>query len=656
MSAATEIDRVRAIVDPIASDLHLDVYDIERRGGTIRITLDSPAGSERGINMDELALATRLISRQMDEVDPIPGHYTLEVTSPGLERQLRTAAHFQREIGKKVTVRLADPSADPRRVDGQLVSADERTATLLLDSGDERSIDITAIDKARTVFEFGSKPKPGKPKPGAPKAGADIKGDEESEVVGFEVTQFEEGDATVMSNLDMSEAIGLLAQEKGLSEDALLHVLVDALASAYKRRPDAADEVVVEVNPETMEFSFIAYDVDEDGNWVNERDDTPKKEELGRIAAQTFRQVMSQRIREVESERKFEEYANREGDIVTGIIQRTDARYTLLDLGRAEALLPQAEQVPFERPAQGDRQKAYIVEVRRTPKGPQIVVSRTHPGLIKRLFELEVPEIADGIVEIKACAREPGHRTKIAVWSNDHNVDPVGACVGARGGRVRMVVNELRGEKIDIVPFSEDLADFVAKALSPAKVSQVIISEDGTQADVIVPDHQLSLAIGREGQNARLSARLTGVRVDIRSETQLAEGIPSGGRDADVEYADGEWIANAETGEMEWHAADGSVVSESDWQAQIDVPADGAVTADDGTPAEGGSDGITTEEIAAGTAEVVADTAALDEAVGAIEETELDAETAAEIDEPAAATAEVVDVETEDVNDKDDDA
>ena len=348
-----------------------------------------------------------------------------------------------------------------------------------------------------------------------------------------------------MSNLDMSEAIGLLAQEKGISEDALLHVLVDALASAYKRRPDAADEVVVEVNPETMDFSFIAYDVDEDGNWVNERDDTPKKEELGRIAAQTFRQVMSQRIREVESERKFEEYANREGDIVTGIIQRTDARYTLLDLGRAEALLPQAEQVPFERPAQGDRQKAYIVEVRRTPKGPQIVVSRTHPGLIKRLFELEVPEIADGIVEIKACAREPGHRTKIAVWSNDHNVDPVGACVGARGGRVRMVVNELRGEKIDIVPFSEDLADFVAKALSPAKVSQVIISEDGTQADVIVPDHQLSLAIGREGQNARLSARLTGVRVDIRSETQLAEGIPAGGRDAEVEYADGEWIANA---------------------------------------------------------------------------------------------------------------
>lgn len=398
-----------------------------------------------------------------------------------------------------------------------------------------------------------------------------------------------------MSNLDMSEAIRLLAQEKGLTEDSLLHVLVDALASAYKRRPGAADEVVVEVDPQTMEFTFTAYDVDEDGNWVNERDDTPKREELGRIAAQTFRQVMSQRIREVERDRKFEEYANREGDIVTGIIQQTDTRYTLLDLGRVEALLPQAEQVPFERPQPGDRCKAYIVEVRKTAKGPQIVVSRTHPGLIKRLFELEVPEIADGIVEIKACAREPGHRTKIAVWSNDHNVDPVGACVGARGGRVRMVVNELRGEKIDIVPFSEDFHDFVAKALSPAKVTQVIVSDDGTQADVIVPDHQLSLAIGREGQNARLAARLTGVRIDIRSETQLAEGLPArGGEEAEaVEYAEGQWVTNAESGEMEWHAADGSVMSEAEWTAQqeaaqaaIDAEATGEEPADDAPAAE----------------------------------------------------------------------
>ncbi|MEE3069076.1 MAG: transcription termination factor NusA [Actinomycetota bacterium] len=374
-----------------------------------------------------------------------------------------------------------------------------------------------------------------------------------------------------MSNLDMSEAIKMLAQEKGLSVDALLQVLVEALASAYKRRPDAADGVQVGVDPDTMEFTFTAYDLDEDGEWVNPRDDTPNKAELGRIAAQTVRQVMSQRIREVERDRKFEEYANREGDLVSGIIERTEARYALLDLGRVEALMPQAEQVPYERPNRGDRSKAYIVEVRKTAKGPQIVVSRTHPGLIKRLFELEVPEIADGVVELRACAREPGHRTKIAVWSNDHNVDPVGACVGARGARVRMVVNELRGEKIDIVPFSDDLADFVSKALSPAKVTQVVISDDGTQADVIVPDHQLSLAIGREGQNARLAARLTGVRIDIRSETQDADGETSGGYAAElgnVEYAEGEWVENAESGEMEWHAADGSVISQAEWAAQ----------------------------------------------------------------------------------------
>ncbi len=381
-----------------------------------------------------------------------------------------------------------------------------------------------------------------------------------------------------MSNLDMSEAIRMLASDRGISVDSLLQVLVEALATAYKKRPGAAEEVIVGVNPENMEITFTAYDVDDDGNWINERDDTPKKDELGRIAAQTFRQVMSQRIREVERDRKFEEYANREGDIVSGIVQKTDTKYTLLDLGRVEALLPQAEQVQGETREPNARLKAYIVEVRKTPKGPQIVVSRTHPGLIKRLFELEVPEIADGVVEMKACAREPGHRTKIAVWSNDHNVDPVGACVGARGGRVRMVVTELRGEKVDIIPFSDDLPDFIAKAMSPAKVTEVRLSEDRTQADVIVPDFQLSLAIGKMGVNANLAARLTGVRLDVKSETQAAAdgtsyvAAASSPTDATSGFAEGEWVTNTETGAMEWHAADGSVVSQEQWAATSDAP------------------------------------------------------------------------------------
>ncbi len=376
-----------------------------------------------------------------------------------------------------------------------------------------------------------------------------------------------------MSNMDMSEALRMLAADRGITIDALLQVLVEALATAYKKRPGAADEVIVGVNPDNMDITFTAYDVNDDGEWINERDDTPKKDELGRIAAVTFRQVMSQRIREVERERKFEEYANREGDIVSGTVQKTDTRYTLLDLGRVEALLPQAEQVLGETREPNARLKAYIVEVRRTPKGPQIVVSRTHPGLIMRLFEMEVPEIADRIVEIKSCAREPGQRTKIAVWSNDKAIDPVGACVGARGGRVRMVVNELRGEKVDIIPFSEDKRDFIAKAMSPAKVTEVRLSADETQADVIVPDFQLSLAIGKMGVNATLAARLTGVRIDIKSESEAAaegNGVVRRAAEPQAEslYAEGEWKTNTDTGAMEWHAADGSILSQEQVAAQ----------------------------------------------------------------------------------------
>ena len=376
-----------------------------------------------------------------------------------------------------------------------------------------------------------------------------------------------------MSNMDMSEALRMLAADRGITLDALLQVLVEALATAYKKRPGAADEVIVGVNPDNMDITFTAYDVNDDGEWINERDDTPKKDELGRIAAVTFRQVMSQRIREVERERKFEEYANREGDIVSGTVQKTDTRYTLLDLGRVEALLPQAEQVLGETREPNARLKAYIVEVRRTPKGPQIVVSRTHPGLIMRLFEMEVPEIADRIVEIKSCASEPGQRTKIAVWSNDKAIDPVGACVGARGGRVRMVVNELRGEKVDIIPFSEDKRDFIAKAMSPAKVTEVRLSSDETQADVIVPDFQLSLAIGKMGVNATLAARLTGVRIDIKSESEAAaegNGVVRRAVETTTEslYAEGEWKTNTDTGAMEWHAADGSILSQEQVAAQ----------------------------------------------------------------------------------------
>ncbi|MHB1485941.1 MAG: transcription termination factor NusA [Acidimicrobiales bacterium] len=362
------------------------------------------------------------------------------------------------------------------------------------------------------------------------------------------------------TNFEFLEALQQIARDKGISVDILLDALANALLVAYKRLPQAAEEAVVTVDPDSGEIRVYGQELDEEGTVIREWDDTP--DDFGRIAAQTAKQVILQRIREAERDLKYEEYAGREGDIVTGIIQQSDNRYTLLDLGKVEALLPQAEQVPYERYEHGARLKAYIVEVRKTSKGPQIVVSRTHPGLIKRLFELEVPEIGTGVVEIKAAAREPGHRTKIAVWSNDSNVDPVGACVGARGARVRMVTTELRGEKVDIVPFSEDPGEFVQRALQPARVKEVRLDDETGTATVIVHDFQLSLAIGKEGQNARLAARLTGWRIDIKSETQLADEEAGY---AGEEWAEGEWVQDA-SGEMVWQPAEGGeAVSAEQW-------------------------------------------------------------------------------------------
>jgi len=340
-------------------------------------------------------------------------------------------------------------------------------------------------------------------------------------------------------NADMIVALRELEREKGIAFETILQGLDEAMAAAYKtawkqENPDADDDFVgfrAEIDPETGEmrmFQQVLEEVDtEDGEGVemkvlSEEEVKVTEDFRGRIGAQTAKQVIFQKLRDAEREMTYEEFAGREGDVVTGIVQQSERRYTLLDLGKVEALLPQAEQVPSEPYRNGERLKAYITEVRRGAKGPQIVVSRTHPGLLKRLFEMEVPEIEDGVVEIKAVAREPGHRSKIAVWSNEPAVDPVGACVGPKGSRVRNVVTELRGEKIDVVPWSDDAAELVANALQPAKVTRVIVDPDSQTAQVIVPDYQLSLAIGKEGQNARLAARLTGWRIDIKSESQAA--------------------------------------------------------------------------------------------------------------------------------------
>jgi N utilization substance protein A len=369
---------------------------------------------------------------------------------------------------------------------------------------------------------------------------------------------------------EIVEAVRGLAAEKNISSEKLMEALEDALLSAYKKTPDAAKYAKVEMDrdsgdfkvwelkipPELEEQLLIEGTVDQEPTVdpeTGELREPPEPEldmeklkevedqigiedvtphDFGRIAAQTAKQVILQRIREAERDMMFEEYRDRVGELITGIVQQSDSRYTLVQLReRVEALLPKSEQVDGERCDHSQRIKAVIKDVSNSTKGPSIIVSRRDPELIKQLFELEVPEIADGLVEITGVAREPGYRSKIAVVSHVDGVDPVGACVGPRGSRVRMVVSELRGEKIDIIPYNDEPARFVAKALSPARVREVLVDDAGKQATVIVPDDQLSLAIGREGQNARLAARLTGWRIDIRSESDFAAEEAEAGYD-----------------------------------------------------------------------------------------------------------------------------
>jgi len=319
-------------------------------------------------------------------------------------------------------------------------------------------------------------------------------------------------------DVDMS-ALKQLERDKEISMDVLLDALSEALLNAYEKTPGAVPGARVDVDRRTGKVSVHAPELDEAGEKIGEYDHTP--EGFGRVAAATARQVIFQRLREAEDEQKYGHFAGVEGDIVLGVVQQDrDSRTVRVDLGSIEAIMPQAEQVPGEEYSHGKRLRVYVVSVRRELHGPQVVVSRTHPNLVMKLFRMEVPEIEHGIVEIKAIAREAGHRSKIAVVSHNPDVSAKGACIGPMGQRVRAVMHELNEEKIDIIDYSDDPSVFVAQALSPAKVASVTVTDATARAArVIVPDYQLSLAIGREGQNARLAARLTGWRIDIRSDT-----------------------------------------------------------------------------------------------------------------------------------------
>ncbi|MDM5232271.1 transcription termination factor NusA [Lysinibacillus pakistanensis] len=342
---------------------------------------------------------------------------------------------------------------------------------------------------------------------------------------------------------DLLDALTALEEQKGISRDVLIEAIEAALVTAYKRNFNQAQNVRVDLNLDKGSIRvFSRKDVVEeveddrlqisleDAKAINpayqledvvEQEVTPRN--FGRIAAQTAKQVVTQRVREAERGLIYEQYVDREDDIVTGVVERLDARNIYVGLGKVEAALPVNEQIQGEKYHPHDRIKVYITKVERTTRGPQVIVSRTHPGLLRRLFEMEVPEIYEGIVEIKSIAREAGDRSKISVYAHNEEVDPVGSCVGAKGARVQTIVNELNGEKIDIVEWSEDPVVFVANALSPSKVLDVQVNEEEKSTTVVVPDYQLSLAIGKRGQNARLAAKLTGWKIDIKSETDARE-------------------------------------------------------------------------------------------------------------------------------------
>jgi N utilization substance protein A len=367
----------------------------------------------------------------------------------------------------------------------------------------------------------------------------------------------------VEATISIKHAIEQIVKEKGIDRNVVIEAMEQAVLTAANKKYRNTRELEARYNPDTGEvelFEFVIV-VDEVQDSYKEIDLEEAKEidpevEIGdslgekldasgftRIAAQTAKQVIIQKVREAERETIFNEYSDRQWEIITGMVRRFEKGELLVDLGRAEAVLPSKEQMPREVYRPGDRIRAIITEIRMTTKGPQIILSRTHPSMLAKLFEAEVPEIAEGIVEINAVVRDPGSRAKVAVSSNDRDVDPVGACVGMRGARVQNVVSELRGEKIDIIPWSEDIARFACNALSPAQVSKVFVDEECRALEIIVADDQLSLAIGKRGQNVSLAARLTGCRIDIKSESKVAEAEQQDfasfdGTQAGVEEAD----------------------------------------------------------------------------------------------------------------------
>ena len=490
--------RTEAMLMPIVEAKGFELVDVEWVKEGANWYLRAYIDKENGITVDDCEEVSRALSDLLDEEDFISENYILEVSSPGLDRPLKKEKDFARSIGKDVEVKLFKAINKEKEFVGILKAYDEDTVTLEMEDETEMQFKVLTNEEMLELFK-----------------------------------KMNEGK-------ELIKALDDIEKEKGISKDILLEAIENSLVAACKNEYGKADNIRVTMNRETGEVKVFA-----DKTVVEEVEDpemeisvadarlknkfydpgdivhveiVPKN--FGRIAAQKAKQVVVQKIREEERKSLYNEYYGREKDIVTGVVQRYNGKNISVNLGKVDAVLTENEQVKGEVFKPTDRIKLYIVEVKNTTKGPKVTVSRTHPELVKRLFEAEVTEVRDGTVEIKSIAREAGSRTKIAVSSNNPNVDPVGACVGMNGARVNAIVDELRGEKIDIINWSEDPAVLIENALSPAKVVSVDVDPEEKSAAVVVPDYQLSLAIGKEGQNARLAAKLTGYKIDIKSESQ----------------------------------------------------------------------------------------------------------------------------------------
>ena len=519
--------KTESFIQPILDSMNFELVDVEyvKEGGVnyLRAYIDK----EGGITVDDCEVVARQMNEILDREDYIPDSYTFEVSSPGLGRPLKKEKDYVRNMNKEIEIRTYRAINKSKEFYGLLKAYDKDTVTITDEDGNE-----TTFNKSE-----------------------------------------------IMSN-ELLEALNILEQEKNISKETLLEAIENSLVTACKNHFGKSDNVKVEIDPETCAFSCyqektvvdtVEDPVEEislaDAHKVNGNYQLGdivrvevKSKEFGRIATQNAKNVILQKIREEERKVIFDEYNSKEKDVVTGVVQRYIGKNVSINLGKADALLTESEQIKGEVFKPTERIKVYILEVKSTSKGPKILVSRTHPELVKRLFESEVTEVKEGIVEIKAISREAGSRTKIAVWSNDPNVDPVGACVGMNGARVNAIVNELRGEKIDIITWDENPAILIQNALSPAKVISVIADADEKSAKVVVPDYQLSLAIGKEGQNARLAARLTGFKIDIKSETQARESgdfmdyendYEEDDYDDDYDYSDNELAENERLADTE---------------------------------------------------------------------------------------------------------